>query len=167
MYEEQLKDMATLLRYAIKGEEMGVLFYGLLAERANNPEAKKRLEHLRDDEKRHKAMLMNVFKKHVEGELGDLPERGLDALATVFEQGQLKELKSEVEYINLAIDAELVATKFYKEGMNSIDDKEFKDILYQLAEEENSHYEILMAEREALAGNYYWFSTDGTAPMED
>ncbi|UCD17127.1 MAG: ferritin family protein [Candidatus Zixiibacteriota bacterium] len=167
MYEEQLKDMTTLLKYAIKGEETGYQFYDLLSEKAANPEAKKRLEHLRDDEKRHKATLLYTFRKHIGGEIGELPEYGLDALATVFEKGRLKDLKSEVEYINLAIDAELVATRFYKESMDAVDDKEFKDILFQLAEEENSHYEILMAEREALAGNYFWFATDGTAPMED
>jgi rubrerythrin len=72
-----------------------------------------------------------------------------------------------MEYISLAIETELAATRFYKEGKEAIGEKEFAEILHQLSEEENSHYEILMAEKEAMAGNYHWFSSDFGAPMED
>ena len=167
MSNDLYKDKATLLRSAIKGEEDGYTFYDLLAEKATNPEAKKRLETLRNDEKRHKAVLINLYKKFVGGEIGELPEKGINALAQVFEKGRLKKLRSEMEYINLAIDAELAATKFYKAGKKAIPDRDFAEIMEQLEEEENSHYEILMAEREAMSGNYFWFSTEDSAPMED
>ncbi len=65
------------------------------------------------------------------------------------------------------MEAELDAVKFYKEGGEIMEDVNFKKIMLAMAEEENSHYEILMAEREALSGNYFWFSADGTSPMED
>ncbi len=167
MYDEQLKDEATLLRYAIKGEVNGHTFYGLLADKTTNPDAKRRLETLRDDEIRHEAILRGVFKKFVSEPLGELPDRGLDALATVFEKGKLKHLHSEVEYIGLAIEAERVTTKFYMAAKEAVKSDEFRTILQDLADEENGHFEILMAEKEALAGNYYWFSADGTQPMED
>jgi rubrerythrin len=167
MDNELLNDKATLLRHAIKGEEEGYNFYHLLAQQAVNREAKKRLEILRDDENRHKAILTNLFHKHVGPDLGNLPEKGGGPLAQVFDKGKLKIFKSEVEYINIGIEAELATIKFYKAGMDIVGDKDFANILYQLAEEENGHYEILMAEREALAGNYYWFASDSSAPMED
>ena len=56
MDKDIFKDKAALLRSAIKGEEDGIAFYDLLAERAVNPEARRRLENLRDDEKRHKSL---------------------------------------------------------------------------------------------------------------
>ncbi len=166
MNKEIFRDKGTLIKAGIKGEEDGYMFYGLLAEKASKVDVKLRLEHLRDDEKRHKAILTNLYRKHVGGEPVDLPEKGIGPLDKVFEKGKLKKLKSEMEYINLAIEAELAATNFYKEGQAVVDDKEFKDILHQLSEEENSHYEILKAEREALTGNYFWFSTDGSSHME-
>jgi len=167
MNKEMFRDKGTLLKAGIKGEEDGIMFYGLLAEKAANIDAKLRLEHLRDDEKRHRSVLSNLYRKHVGGEPTDLPEKGIGPLDKVFEKGKLKKLKSEMEYINLAIEAELAATNFYKVGKDMVEDTEFKDILHQLSEEEHSHYELLMAEREALAGNYFWFSTDSSSPMED
>jgi rubrerythrin len=167
MFEEQLKDIPTLLKYAIKSEEIGKKFYGYLAEKASNKEAKKRLENLRDDEARHENIFRDLYKKHVSKDIGELPEKGLDALASIFTKERLDKVNSEMEYISLAIEAEITTTRFYKEGVKVVEDKQFKDILHQLSEEENAHYEILMAEKEALAGNYFWFSADSTAPMED
>jgi len=86
MQSEQYKDKAGILKSAIKGEEDGYTFYNLLAEKATNPEAKRRLENLRNDEKRHKAVLVNLYKKFVGGEIGELPPKGINALAQVFEQ---------------------------------------------------------------------------------
>lgn len=159
--------IAETLKKAIKGEEDGFYFYNLLAQKAENPEAKKKLENLRDDEIRHKETLVNIFKKHIGGEIGELPEKGINALAEVFRKGHLEERKSEMEFLSLAIEAELAATKYYQDERNLIDDVIFREIFDQLAKEEYLHYELLMAEKEALSGNYYWFGYDDMSPMED
>lgn len=164
---QELNDIATLLKRAIKSEIDGFTFYDLLSKETSNEEVRRRLENLRNDESRHRAILIDLYKKHVGGELGALPSKGVSPLEAAFNLDKLKKFNSEVEYINLAIAAELAATKFYKESAEVVDDAEFKTILMELSDEENGHYEWLMAEREALAGNYFWFSADGTAPMED
>lgn len=164
---QELNNIAALLKQAIKSEIDGFTFYDLLSKETSNEEVKRRLENLRNDESRHRAILIDLFKKHIGGELGALPSEGVSPLEAAFNVDKLKKFNSEVEYINLAIDAELAATKFYKESADAVDDSEFKKILMELSDEENGHYEWLMAEREALAGNYFWFSTGGTSPMED
>ena len=159
------EQVAEILKTAIRGEEDGYKFYNILAEKAGNPIAKKKLEGLRDDEIRHKATLIEIFKKYVGGEVGELPEKGLSVLTEVFRKGHVMELKNEMEFINLAIEAELAATKYYKEQRDLVDDKNFTEIFDKLADEEHHHYELLMAEREALTGNYNWFGY-GDGPME-
>lgn len=158
--------LAEVLKTAIKGEVDGYTFYDLLAGKATNPEAKRKLENLRNDEIAHKKVLHQLYEEHVGGEIGKLPEKGLTALAEVFRKGYLDELKSEMEFINLAIEAELAATKYYSEHFKASDNDAVKSVFERLADEENLHYELLMAEREALSGNYYWFGYDESAPLE-
>lgn len=160
------ENVAEILKKAIKGEEDGYFFYNLLAEKSINPAAKKKLENLRDDEIRHKETLHAIYQKYIGGEVGELPPKGINALAEVFRKGHLEERKTEMEFLNLAIEAELAATRYYQEERDLIEDEEFKNIFDQLAEEEHHHYELLMAEKEALSGNYYWFSIDDSSPME-
>ena len=159
--------IATTLKKAIKGEEDGFFFYNLLAERATNATAKSKLERLRDDENRHKETLYKLYETHVGGPIGKLPAKGINALAQVFKKGHLMEKTSEMEFINLAIEAELAATKYYREERELIDDPTFKTLFDRLAEEEHGHFEILQAEKDALAGNYHWFALGSGAEMED
>ncbi len=163
MGKEQL---VAVLKTAIEGEEDGCKFYDLLANKATNPDAKRKLENLRNDEIGHKQVLCKLYEDHIGGEMGELPAKGLNALAEVFRKGRLEELKSEREFINLAIEAELAATKYYRENLEQTELPELKKIFGRLADEENLHYELLMAEREALSGNYYWFAYDDTTPLE-
>ena len=158
--------IAEVLRRAIRGEEDGYKFYGIMADKATNPEAKRKLEGLRDDEIGHKETLVELWAKYVGGEIGDLPDKGLSVLTEVFAKGRFNELKTEMEFINLAIEAELAATKFYQEERDLVDDESFKKILDRLAEEEHSHFELLQAEKDALGGNYHWFSYDSGTPLE-
>ena len=158
--------IAETLRRAIKGEEDGYYFYDLLSKKATNEEAKRKLANLRDDEIGHKKVLVDLYHQHIGPDVGELPEKGINALAEVFRRGRLEERKSEMEFINLAIEAELAATKYYQQERDLIDDDEFKAIFDRLAAEEHTHYELLMAEREALSGNYFWFDYDGASPME-
>jgi rubrerythrin len=160
-------EMAALLKQAIKSEIDGFTFYDLLAKQTENEEARRRLTDLRNDESRHRKILMEMYKDLIGGDIGALPEEGVSVLEKAFDTGQLKKLNSEVEYINLAIEAELAASKFYKETSGKVENEEFKKLLMEMSDEENGHYEWLMAEREAMAGNYFWFSMDGSSPMED
>lgn len=158
--------LAGILKTAMKGEVDGYTFYDLVSKKATNPDAKRKLENLRDDEIAHKKVLDKLYEEHVGGEIGELPAKGLTALAEVFRKGRLEDLKSEMEFINLAIEAELAATKFYTESLGQTEAPELKSIFNRLADEENTHYQLLMAEREALSGNYYWFGYDESAPLE-
>ncbi len=158
--------VAETLRKAIKGEKDGYRFYDLLAQKAENPEARMKLQNLRDDEIRHEKTLMEIYHKHIGPDIGELPEKGINALAEVFRKGKLEDRKSEMEFIDLAIQAELAATRYYQEERNLISDPEFQKIFDQLADEEHLHFELLQAEKEALAGNYHWFSYDESSPME-
>ena len=158
--------IADVLKQAIKGEEDGYRFYHLLSEKATNAEARRKLEGLRDDEARHKAALIEMYRQHVGGDVGELPEKGIAALAEVFRSGRLDEKKTEMEFINLAIEAELAATRFYDAEKDKTDDTNLKSLLDQLAREEHGHYEILQAEKDALGGNYHWFGLGDGSPME-
>lgn len=161
------KEIAGILKKAIKGEEDGYFFYNLLSKKAINGEARRKLENLRDDEIRHKETLYAIFDKYIGGEVGKLPAKGINALAKVFRKGRLLALKTEMEYINLAIEAELAATKYYRDERELVADPDFRKIFERLADEEHTHFELLQAEKEALAGNYHWFSYGDGAPLED
>ena len=52
--------LADVLKTAIKGEVDGHKFYDLLAQKATNPEAKRKLENLRDDEI---ALFRSIIRK--------------------------------------------------------------------------------------------------------
>jgi rubrerythrin len=161
------KQISVILKKAIKGEEDGLHFYSLLAEKSINDEAKRKLEGLRDDESRHKVTLVAMHRKYVGGELGKLPARGINALRKVFAKGHLDNRKTEMDFITLAIEAELAATKYYREQRGLVADPKFKEIFDQLADEEHGHFELLQAEKDALSGNYNWFAYGDTAPLED
>lgn len=160
------KTVAEVLRVAIKGEEDGYFFYNQLLEKAVNKDAKLKLQGLRDDEARHKKTLLEMFEKYVGGQVGKLPDKGLTPLAEVFRKGNLAERKTEMEFIALAIEAELAATEYYEKQKELVDDPFFRNIFDQLAGEEHRHYELLMAEKEALSGNYFWFQYGDTSPLE-
>lgn len=159
--------MASVLKKAIKSEHDGRTFYSLAVKKATNDFARKKLEQLRDDEVRHAATLEEMFANLIGGEIGELPEQGFNMLSGVFKSGVLDTEKTEVEIIDLAIAAELAATKFYDEQKDATDDIQFTAIFDKLAKEEYLHYELLKAERESLGGGYHWFSYGDSSPMED
>ena len=160
------KKLAEALKVAIKGEVDGFQFYQLLAERATNDEARRCLEELRDDESRHKDVLYDLYDQTVGGRPEQLPDQGISALARLFTRGRLDPKKTEMEIINMAIEAELAAVKFYQTAQEEYEDPQLLALFDQLADEEHSHFEILQAEKDAIGGNYHWFSADEGLPHE-
>ncbi len=164
--EHTKEEISKILKRAIKGEEDRFNFYQLLAEKSDDVQAKKILQKLCDDESRHKVILIDLYKKYVSEELGELPEVGIDSLSEIIKKGQEIGKSTEVDLINLAIDAEVAATKYYQDEENLITDPRFKEDFAKLAQEEHDHYDMLIAEREAISGNHHWFSYDNDSHME-
>ena len=156
-----------LLKRAIKGEHDGLRFYSYLAEKATNPEAKRKLMGLASDETRHQALLEKLYKSLYHEDVGELPAEGINALAKYFDGSKAKGKHSEVQFIDLAIEAELSASKFYRAGAENSNDPQMRSLYKELADEEFGHYESLQAEKDALGGNYYWFGYDDSSPMEE
>ncbi len=156
-----------LLKAAIKGEKDGHRFYTMLADMAANPDAKTKLSRLAEDELRHEEVLNDMYKTLFKEEVGQLPEKGINALAKFFDGSHAKGKQSERQYIDLAIEVELSATDFYKDYAQRVEDPIIKEICEKMADEEYRHFEILQAEKDALSGNYYWFAFDSGAPLED
>lgn len=155
-----------LLKQAIVAEIDGQKFYKMLVAKTNNPDAKRKLQTLADDEVRHEQLLIKLYKDMHGEEVDQLPKEGVGVLSKFFAENRDKEDLSEVQYIDLAIEAELAATNFYKDGMKNAPNDEIKKLCEGMANEEYRHFESLQAEKDAIAGNYFWFGYDDGAPME-
>ena len=155
-----------ILKQAIVAEIDGQKFYKFLADRAQNPDAKRKLGNLAKDEVRHEALLMQVYKDIHGEEVKNLPKKGTGVLAEFFARSREKDNLSEMQYIDMAIEAELAATGYYKEAARAASGKDVQKICQMMADEEFRHYESLKAEKEALTGNYFWFGYDEGTPME-
>ncbi len=164
--DNEKKKAAEVLKRAMRGEEDGYRFYDLLSKKASNSTAKKLLESLRDDEIRHKQTLQEIWDRHIGGEVGELPDKGLSVLTEIFRKGHVEDRHTEIEFVNLAIEAELAATRYYKAERDLIEDETFRNIFDKLADEEHHHFELLQAEKDAMGGNYSWFEYDDTQPLE-
>jgi len=165
--KENTAQARELLKQAVKSEIDGQRFYKFLAGKTTNADARRKLSGLADDEIRHEKALRSMYKNIYNEELTELPEKGVGVLSQFFANPESREDLSEVQYIDMAIEAELAATNYYKEEAQRAKTDQFRKIFEGMAAEEFSHYELLQAEKAALGGNYYWFSFGDTTPMED
>ncbi|MCK5127396.1 MAG: ferritin family protein [candidate division Zixibacteria bacterium] len=155
-----------LIKQAIVAEIDGQKFYKMLVQKTNNPDAKRKLQSLADDEVRHEDLLIKMYKDLHGEDVNGLPAVGVGVLSKFFAENRDKEDLSENQYIDMAIEAELAATNFYKDGAKNAPNDEIKKLCDGMATEEYSHFELLQAEKDAIAGNHFWFGYDDGAPME-
>jgi len=157
-------DMSPLqiLEMGIYNEASARDFYLSVGETIKNISGKEKFENLANDEKRHREILEDWYKKESGGK--DFP----------FDPEKVKKIKVEVkdhtsafEAIDLALEAERQAYLFYTEAGKRTKDEKGREIFAKLAEEEDGHYQKLSAERNIIAGGFYWFSLDEAAPLED
>lgn len=160
-------DTKKLLLQAIRSEIDGHKFYTYLAEKATNDDAKRKLTNLAKDEIRHEDALRKIYKKVYKGEEPAVPKEGIGVLSKFFKNTKGRESLTEMQYIDMAIEAELAATNYYKEGAKIAPSDEIKKIYEGMSAEEFNHYELLQAEKSALGDNYYWFGFGENSPMED
>ncbi len=163
---EFAKDIEDIIKIGIKTEIEGQYFYSTLAQQVKNPDAKKKIEQLAMDEVSHERRLRELYKVHVGKEVGDLPAQGLAIFKDAFGDRPLAEA-DKFRLIELAMEAERLTAKHYKNGEGKARDPKVRAVFTELVAEEDGHYDMLAAEREALRGNINWFAYEGSQMLED
>lgn len=160
------KQLEAIIKIGIKTEIEGQHFYSTLAQQVKNPDARKKIEMLAMDEVNHERTLRTLYKKFVGKDVTDLPAEGLAIFKNAFGDGPLAEA-DKFRLIELAMEAERLTAKHYKDGEAKASDAQIRQVFAELTAEEDGHYDMLAAERESLRGNINWFDYEGSSMMED
>jgi rubrerythrin len=163
---ELTREIEDIIKVGIKTEIEGQYFYSTLAQQVKNPEAKKKIEQLALDEVSHERRLRELYKLHVGKEVADLPAQGLAIFQNAFGDRPLAEA-DKFRLIELAMEAERFTARHYKAGEVKAQDPKVRMVFSELVAEEDGHYDMLAAEREALRGNINWFAYEGSQMLED
>ena len=149
------------LATAIYNEQSAFDFYSRLAEIIKNESGKEKFEFLAADERRHRRLLEAYYKETAGG--NEFP----------FEPAKVKTIKVEVrdnttaaEALDIGIKAEKEAYEFYSKNAEDTEDPDAKKMFLMLAEQEDRHYNLLTAEKQALTGQFYWFDAGTPGMME-
>ena len=149
------------LSLAIYNEQFAFDFYTKLSDTIKNPSGKEKFKFLASDEKRHRELLEKYYTQ-VSGE-ENFP---FDATKVKKIQVKIKDSTTAYEALDIGIKAEKEAYEFYAKNAESSKNQEAKKMFLMLAGEEDKHYNVLMAERQALIDQFYWFSLDTPGIME-
>ena len=165
----KIEDMTIeeVLGLAVKTEIQGRKFYTQLSEKVQHPEVKKKLQSLADDECRHERIIVELYKKTLGKPPTDLPEKGIPDIVKAIASMNVNDKSQLLQVLDMAIEAELIAAKFYHHGATLTADPKTKRMFEQLEKEEDGHYNFLVAEKSALTGDTYWFSMGDSSMMEE
>ncbi len=157
-------DFRKILAGAICREIGARNFYKAISDSIANAEGKERFSRLSGDEEGHRVKLegwyLKLFEAKFVADRKDLDDAEIKGV-------HIGEKAGAMEALDLAIHAEMRAEEFYSYQAETVERPEFKKLLEQLAAEEHGHYELLLAERGALTGGFYWFDIDSSQPLED
>lgn len=149
------------LSLAIYNEQFAFDFYTKLADTIKNPSGKEKFKFLASDEKRHRELLEKYYTQVTGGQKFPFDPAKVKKI-----QVEVKDSTTAYEALDIGIRAEKEAYEFYTKNAKSSKDREAKKMFLMLAGEEDKHYNILMAERQALIDQFYWFSLDTPGIME-
>ncbi len=160
-------NLEDVLGMAVKTEIQGRKFYSMLSEKVIHPVVKKKIISLAEDEKRHERIMVDLYRKTLGKEPKDLPEKGIPDIVGAISAMKVDDKSQLLQVLDMAIEAELVAARFYQRGAALTQDLKTRRIFEQLEKEEDDHYNFLVAEKAALSGDMYWFSMGESSMMEE
>lgn len=139
-------------------------FYKAIAVKIDNTEGKRKFEQIAEDERIHREKLESWYERLYAEEFVTRKE---ELEESEIKGTELSERSGAIKVLDIAIEAELKANEFYSEQAKKVDKSELRDLYLKLAAEEEGHYNLLLAEKNALIGGFYWYDMDSTSFMED
>jgi rubrerythrin len=154
-------DALQALSVAIYNEQSAFDFYTKLSDLIKNESGKEKFKFLAADEKRHRKLLEGYYKKVSEGK-----DFLFDHTKVKTIQVEVRDNTSASEALDIGIKAEKEAFDFYTKSAKQSQDPDAQKMFLMLAEQEDRHFNLLMAEKQALIDQFYWFSLDTPGMME-
>jgi rubrerythrin len=149
------------LAIAIYNEQSAFDFYTQLAGTITNQSGKKKFEFLASDEKRHRDLLEAYYEKTTGGKVFPFDPAKVKAIKV-----EVRDNTTAAEALDIGIRAEKEAYEFYSRSAEETHDPDAKKMFLMLAEQEDRHYNLLTAEKQALTGQFYWFDAATPGMME-
>lgn len=154
---------------AIKMETDAAAFYEESANKAHHAFGKEMFRGFVKDEKRHLAMLQNLFKGLGLKENFASPKDEINTVFSLLKDQMMKRaeaVQSEMDAVKIALDMEKAGYDFYMKAAANAPTPEEKKLFERLAIEENDHYSILNETYTFLENTGQWFMYEERGILE-
>jgi rubrerythrin len=132
---------------AIRSEIDAARAYQKMAEMVESKDGKQKLRFLRNEERKHRALLEEMYRKEYPDIKLELPAKGLAPRLTAAADRDAPLSK----LFELAMEAEQGAEKFYAEAAEQSESQSGRRLLTYLSGMERGHYFLLKAEYDLMA----------------
>ncbi|MBD3234582.1 MAG: hypothetical protein GF315_12725 [candidate division Zixibacteria bacterium] len=162
---EKKDKIAEILKIGIATEINGERFYRGFASKVTREETRKKIQNLGDDEIIHKQVLEKIYEDIFNSKPSNIPPKGIGIFEKALKGTRISDDISVPDLLDIAIEAEAASRDYYDEGEKSTEDESVKAVFRRLAEEEDGHFNLLTAEKTALAG-LDWFAAGSSGQFE-
>lgn len=145
-----------IMGIAIKSEINAAQVYDRLAQRVKNLTLKEKLRFLKSEEKKHRAILEEMYARSFpEVELA-LPARSLLPKVDI----ALSEDTPIPELLEIAMEWEKLSAEFYADFAKRAEDVKGRSVLQYLSNMESGHYHLLETERDFISQFPDYYNAD-------
>ncbi len=157
-------EIVKAIHIAIGNEKGACKRYLKFARKTNDEKGRLVLLNLALDELGHLEKLEEQLDAMLEGKPWVLPVTK-DTEKAVVETGEADvdllnldiETLDDIRALELALEYEVLANRFYLRQAEKTDDETLKSLFLSLAKEEENHKKIIQAEIDAISQNGFWF----------
>jgi len=157
-------DLVGILKTAIEVENNGFDTFTRFARQTEDENGKKMFQRLAKDEMEHRAILEKQLQELTGGGNWSniqIPRSKVERLIPAIRDKQ-KRTKGEsgvgeIDALNTALDLERKAAQFFRDKASEVSEPNAKEMFIRLAEWEDSHFELIMAELDNIKNTGFWF----------
>jgi len=163
----EIENIKDAILTAIQMEKDGYQFYTKAAAQTNSDMGRTIFESLAVDEQRHLEVFQKMFEDSVgTDEWNELIESSKKYAHIPIFPSDLRDApgmdkdSTELDALRMAMDAEKEAIDYYQKINDNIDNKEVKNIINEIIDQEKSHFSLLEKEFNHINSTGYWFEFD-------
>lgn len=161
--------ISEAVKTATKMETDAIAFYDEAANKTQHPFGREMFKGFVKDEKRHLAMLQNLFKGLGLKEDFASPKEEIKTVFSMLRDQMMQRaevIQGELDAVKIALDMEKAGFDFYKNAAANAPTPEEKKLFDRLTIEENDHFSILNETYTFLENTGQWFMYEERGVIE-